>query len=139
MTNNDRRIDALRNLRLAAEAIRNLGTMAVQREMHNLCADRLIRATELSDLQSEWNGVADHLDQFIETLGGVQETARDDAFDDMLSMSFDGVRRDFDPEPHGSRDTFVPHPTNPQPDYCEACGNALRLDAECRCEGCGNG
>lgn len=38
-------------------------------------------------------------------------------------------------EPHGSRDTFVPHPL-PE---CPACGNSLRFDEECRCAGCGNG
>lgn len=42
---------------------------------------------------------------------------------------------EIDHEPHGSRDTFVPHP-NPE---CPACGNSLPLDAECRCSGCGNG
>lgn len=115
---------ALAQIKLLAEGTRNLGTAAVQRRLHDEFAGRRINADQLRRLQSEWNGVQDHLDLFISELSAIH--------DELLPP-------EVEPEPHGSRDTFVPHPTNPQPDYCEACGNALRLDAECRCGGCGNG
>ena len=40
-----------------------------------------------------------------------------------------------DPEPHGARDTFVPHPTNPP--TCDSCSHDLELNAEFRCVRCG--
>lgn len=42
---------------------------------------------------------------------------------------------DLEPEPHGSRDTFVPHPTKPT--VCPACNHDLELNADFRCVRCG--
>lgn len=42
---------------------------------------------------------------------------------------------DFDPEPHGTRDTFVPHPHEPA--VCSQCDHALRMDNDGRCTSCG--
>jgi hypothetical protein len=75
------------------------------------------------DLQSEWNGVSDHLDLFIGAVARMHDKAIDDAWDDKVS-------RDMDPDPDGDRDYAGP---------CPACGNSLPLNAECRCSGCGNG
>ena len=110
MTSTDRRIDALRTLKIAAESVRALSTLAVQRPIHNLRAAHLITIREMLDLQSEWNGVSDHLDMFITTLEGIRVSTIDDAWADKVS-------RDMDPEPHGSRDTFVPHPDGPAPEH----------------------
>jgi len=136
MSANDRRISALRNLSLSAESVRNLAVMAIQREIHNIFADRLMTVSELNDLQSEWNGIEDHLDSFINTLVGIRDIARDDAFTDSLNLAATGCRHDFDPEPHGARNPIDPRDLAPE---CPACGNSLPLDAECRCSGCGNG
>lgn len=110
MTSTNHRIEALRTLKIAAESVRALSTLAVQRPIHNLMAARLITVREMLDLQAEWNGVSDHLDAFINTLEGIYMTAIDDAHDEKIS-------RDMDPEPHGSRDTFVPHPDGPAPEH----------------------
>ena len=110
MTNPDLRIEALRTLKIAAESIRALGTLAVQRPIHNLRACHLITIREMIDLQADWNGIGDHLDQLISNIEGLHLAAIDDAHDDKIS-------RDMDPEPHGSRDTFVPHPDGPAPEH----------------------
>jgi hypothetical protein len=106
VTSTDRRIDALRTLKIAAESVRALSTLAVQRPIHNLRASHIITINEMLVLQSEWNGVSDHLDQFISTVEAIHMASIDDAWADKVS-------RDMDPEPHGSRDTFVPHPDGP--------------------------
>jgi hypothetical protein len=95
------RLEALRTLKVAAESVRNLGTLAVQRPIHNLRAAHIITIPEMLDLQSEWNGVSDHLDKFIDIAERIFVEAVDDAWDDRVS-------RDMEPEPHGARDTFVP-------------------------------
>jgi hypothetical protein len=38
-------------------------------------------------------------------------------------------------DPDHSRDTFVPHPTRPEP--CESCYHDLELNADFRCVRCG--
>ena len=117
------RVVALRQLMLLAEGTRNLGTAAVQNRLHNEFADGNITADQLRRLQSEWNGVQDHLDLFMSALAAIRMEVIDDAHDDKVS-------RDMDPDPDGDRDYAGP---------CPACGNSLPLDAECRCGGCGNG
>jgi len=48
----------------------------------------------------------------------------------------DDNSENMDPEPHGSRDPIGPRDLMPE---CQACGNSVPLDADCRCSGCGNG
>lgn len=110
MSRTEMRLEALRTLKIAAESVRALSTLAVQRPIHNLRASHLITIREMIDLQAEWNGVSDHLDLFITTLEGIHMTSINDAWADKVS-------RDMDPEPHGSRDTFVPHPDGPAPEH----------------------
>ena len=123
MTSTELRIEAIRTLKIAAESVRNLGSLAVQRPIHNLRAAHIITIREMLDLQSEWDGVSDHLDLFIGAVTRMHDEAIDDAWDDKVS-------RDMDPNPDGDRDYAGP---------CPACGNSLPLNAECRCSGCGNG
>ena len=110
MPRTELRIEALRTLKIAAESVRALSTLAVQRPIHNLRASHLITIQEMLNLQSQWNGVSDHLDFFIEEVERIHTAAIDDAWADKVS-------RDMDPEPHGSRDTFVPHPDGPAPEH----------------------
>ena len=63
-----RRHVALADIRTAATALLNLGTISVQREIHNALAAGHITPAELHLLQAEWNGVQDHLESFIETI-----------------------------------------------------------------------
>lgn len=63
-----RRSVALADIRTAATALLNLGTISVQREIHNALAAGHITPAELHLFQSEWNGVQDHLESLIETL-----------------------------------------------------------------------
>jgi hypothetical protein len=123
VTSTELRLEALRTLKIAAESVRALSTLAVQRPIHNLRAAHIITINEMLVLQAEWNGVSDHLDQFISTVEAIHVASIDDAHDDKIS-------RDMDPDPDGDRDYAGP---------CPACGNSLQLDAECRCGGCGNG
>jgi hypothetical protein len=95
------RLEALRTLKVAAESVRNLGSLAVDRPMHNLIVAKLITIPEMLELQSQWNGVSDHLDKFIDIAERIFVDAVDDAWCDRVS-------RDMEPEPHGARDTFVP-------------------------------
>lgn len=129
MTSTELRLEALRTLKIAAESVRALSTLAVQRPIHNLRASHIITIREMLDLQAEWNGVSDHLDQFISTVERLHMAAIDDAWADKVS-------RDMDPDPDGDRDYAGPTDNN---DPCPACGNSLHLNAECRCSGCGNG
>ena len=110
MISTELRLEALRTLKIAAESVRALSTLAVQRPIHNLRAAHIITINEMLVLQSEWNGVSDHLDQFISTVEAIHIASIDDAWDDKVS-------RDMEPEPHGSRDTFVPHPDGPAPEH----------------------
>lgn len=110
MISTELRLEALRTLKIAAESVRALSTLAVQRPIHNLRAAHIITIREMLDLQSEWNGVSDHLDLFIGAVTRLHDQAIDDAWDDKVS-------RDMEPEPHGSRDTFVPHPDGPAPEH----------------------
>ena len=123
MPDTELRIEALRTLKIAAESVRALSTLAVQRPIHNLRAAHLITINEMLVLQSEWNGVDAHLDLFISTIEAMHTASIDDAWADKVS-------RDMDPDPDGDRDYAGP---------CPACGNSLPLNAECRCSGCGNG
>jgi hypothetical protein len=41
----------------------------------------------------------------------------------------------FDPEPHGSRDTFVPHPYEGA--VCSQCNSRLNVNDDGRCTACG--
>jgi hypothetical protein len=123
MTSTELRLEAIRTLKIAAESVRALGTLAVQRPIHNLRAAHIITIPEMLNLQAEWNGVSDHLDLFIGAVIRMHDEAIDDAWDDKVS-------RDMDPDPDGDRDYAGP---------CPACGNSLPLNAECRCSGCGNG
>jgi len=136
MSRHEERINAITAVRTAAESLRALGKVSVERNIHTMHADRLIGAVDLSSIQSDWNSVEAYLDVLIATLNTARLSVIDEAWDDKVSSWHDSWHNDPkpEPEPHGSRDTFVPHP-----DYCEACGNMLRLDAECRCNGCGNG
>jgi hypothetical protein len=123
VTSTELRLEAIRTLKIAAESVRALGTLAVQRPIHNLRAAHIITIPEMLNLQAEWNGVSDHLDLFIGAVIRMHDEAIDDAWDDKVS-------RDMDPDPDGDRDYAGP---------CPACGNSLPLNAECRCSGCGNG
>jgi hypothetical protein len=121
MPRTELRLDALRTLKIAAESVRALSTLAVDRPIHNLRASHIITIPEMLNLQSQWNGVADHLDLFIEEVERMH-TAAIDVWSDKVS----GIN----PDPDGDRDYAGP---------CPACGNSLPLNAECRCSGCGNG
>ena len=109
------RIAAFSELKLLAEGVRNLGTAAVQRRIHDECAAQNITALDLHRLQSDWNGVQDYLELFINQLELLTHEANDDAWSDKISRD-----------------------TDPNLNHCEACGNELSLNADCRCSSCGN-
>mgnify|MGYP003346501103 CR=1 FL=1 len=68
-----------------------------------------------------------------------------DALDEAIATLEVHVNPDADPEPHGTRDTFVPHPTNQRiaprnPELspiCPSCHHDLELDGDMRCVRCG--
>lgn len=113
-----RRLVRLAELQAAADSILTLGTISVQRQIHDLYAERRIDANELHVLQSEWNGVQDHLESFLSTLSSIRSAAAAQARKADLSFAHDGVR---DPIPH-----------------CPTCSHDLELDADFRCVRCGS-
>lgn len=122
-----RRIARLSDLHTAANSVLNLATIAVQREMHNMLADRRITALELHTLQSEWNGVQDHLEAFLETISSIRNAAIDEAFNDKIARDCGLI----DPN----------HPDNHDRDagrHCLTCNHDLELDADFRCTRCGS-
>jgi hypothetical protein len=109
------RISAFSELKLLAEGLRNLGTAAVQRRLHDECAAQNITALDLHHLQSEWNGVQDHLDRFMEQLELLRNETLDEAWSDKISSDSDSNAT-----------------------HCGACFLRLELNADGLCSACGN-
>jgi hypothetical protein len=108
---------ALAQIKLLAEGTRNLGTAAVQRRLHEEFAGRRINADQLRRLQSEWNGVQDHLDLFISELAAIHGEMVDEAWAEKISRDMDGDR-------DAGR-------------VCASCQHDLEQDADFRCVRCG--
>jgi len=77
----------------------------------------------------------DALDRAIATLALHVDTTLEVVLDGSAVKWEDDGSEDMTPEPHGSRDTFVPHPTRPE--MCDACNHELELNADFRCARCG--
>ena len=110
----------LQDLLEAAHALTNLGILSIQRRIHDACNKREITAVELHQLQTGFNGVRDHLTEVIDTLSRLRH----------------GLPVNQDPEPHGSRDTFVPHPYEGA--VCSQCNSRLNVNDDGRCTACGS-
>lgn len=127
-THTGRRRLNLGEIHTAATALLNLGTISVQREIHNALAAGNITPAELHLLQSEWNGVQDHLESFLDTLSSLRNAIEHQARMDSLAFAHDGVRnRDNHPDNH-DRDAGL---------VCASCQHDLEQDADFRCVRCG--
>jgi len=123
-----RRIIRIKEIQTTANALLNLGTISVQREIHNALAAGNITADELHLLQSEWNGVQDHLECFLEAIASTLNSAINDAFTDKVSREMDSQ-------------LDANHPDNNDRDagrHCLSCSHELELDADFRCTRCGS-
>jgi hypothetical protein len=123
-----RRIVRLAELYSAANSILTLGTISVQREIHNIHAECKISANTLHVLQSEWNGVQDHLESFLETLSSIRSAIELQYRKDSLAFAHDGVRRDNHPD-NNDRDAGR---------VCPTCDHDLELNADFQCVRCGS-
>lgn len=127
-THTGRRIVRLAELYSAANSILTLGTISVQREIHNIHAEGKIDANTLHVLQSEWNGVQDHLESFLGTLSSIRNEIEHQYRMDDLAFAHDGVRKpDNHPDNH-DRDAGL---------VCASCQHDLETDADFRCVRCG--
>ena len=127
-TRTGRRIIRLYELKGATESILTLSTISVQRVIHNSLAEGLINTNELHVLQSEWNGVQDHLESFIETISSILSAAKDVDRKERAFFANTGVRVDGN------------HPDNHDRDagrVCPACDHDLELNADFQCARCG--
>jgi hypothetical protein len=132
MSRHEERINAITAVRTAAESLRALGKVSIERNIHTMHADRLIGAVDLSSIQSDWNSVEAHLDVLIATLNTARLSVIDEAWDDKVSSWHNSWHNDPKPEPDpdGDRDY-------PGPEICPQCDHRLRLDSEGRCCACG--
>ena len=127
-TRTGRRIIRLYELKGATESILTLSTISVQRVIHNSLAEGLINTNELHVLQSEWNGVQDHLESFIETISSILSAAKDVDRKERAFFANTGVRVDGN------------HPDNHDRDagrVCPSCDHDLELNADFQCARCG--
>lgn len=89
---NDARLGTLQDLLEAGHALTNLGILSIQRRIHDACSKREITAVELNQLQTDFNGVRDHLEALVDTLAKLRH----------------GIPVNRGPNPDGDRDYAGP-------------------------------
>jgi hypothetical protein len=106
------RLASLSRIQDITDSLRMLALTGLQHFIHAEFARGHLTPADLHMLQQEMSGVTDHL----ATLSDICES-------------------EITPEPHGTRDTFVPHPTDHP--VCDSCNHDLELNADFRCVRCG--
>lgn len=152
MSDTDTKI-ALARIQFSLQAVRNIMQNSLRAPLIDISVDDTQpRAVQVDiDIAAQYVGTAmDELEQAYLTIQAFLDpepcsTCGHGAHETCSCRQYDNDSIE-DPEPHGSRDTFVPHPTNPRiaprnPELspvCPSCHHDLELNADMRCVRCGS-